>query len=132
MKLHHVQVTCAPGREHLARQFYGQGLGLTEVEKPDALKPLGGAWFRSYGDAGEVEVEIHVGLEDPLTPARKAHPALEYPTVEELEHAAERLRRLGFDVNWSDRHTYPGHERFHTHDAEANRVELMAPSSRTS
>jgi DNA-binding FrmR family transcriptional regulator len=37
VRLHHVQVACPPGGEDDARRFYGEGLGLTEVEKPAAL-----------------------------------------------------------------------------------------------
>ena len=128
MRLHHVQVTCAPWREDLARRFYGAGLGLVEVDKPEPLTSLGGIWFRSFSALGAVEAEIHVGLEDPLTPARRAHPALLCATVTALDEVAERLGDLGFEVDRRHRDTYPGYERLHTHDAEGNRVELMAPA----
>jgi catechol 2,3-dioxygenase-like lactoylglutathione lyase family enzyme len=127
MRLHHVQVACAPGTEDLARRFYGEGLGLTEVEKPEDLKAKGGAWFRGYDDAGQVTAEVHVGVEDLFAPARKAHPALQYATVAELEEVAARLGALGFEVDWSQRHNFPGHERCHTADGQGNRVELLAP-----
>lgn len=100
MKLHHVQVACVPGAEDAARRFYGDGLGLSEVEKPDDLKAKGGAWFCAYGARGAVTAEVHVGVEDPFTPARKAHPALQFESVTELEDVAERLQRLGFSVDW--------------------------------
>lgn len=127
MKLHHVQVACAPGTEDTARKFYGDGLGLAEVEKPDDLKPKGGVWFRTSDDAGLVTAEIHVGVEDPFVPALKAHPALQVPNVAELEAVAERLGNLGFTIDWSQRHNFPGNERFHTTDGQGNRVELLAP-----
>ena len=73
--LHHVQVSCPPGGEDDARRFYADGLGLTEVEKPEPLRSRGGAWFRAYDVLGAVAAEIHVGVEDGFTPARKAHPA---------------------------------------------------------
>ena len=41
MRLHHVQVACPPGGEEDARRFYGEGLGLTEVPKPDSLAGRG-------------------------------------------------------------------------------------------
>lgn len=127
MRLHHVQVACPPGAEDTARRFYGDGLGLTEVEKPDDLKSKGGVWFRGYDYSGMVTAEIHVGVEDPFAPALKAHPALQVATVAELEVVAERLRRLGFDVDWSQRYNFPGNERCHTADGQGNRVELLAP-----
>ena len=86
--LHHVQVACPPGGEADARRFYGDGLGLVEVEKPEALRARGGAWFREYDLRGAVTVEVHVGVEEPFTPARKAHPAF---VVEDLYAVAGSL-----------------------------------------
>ncbi len=117
MRLHHVQVACPVGGEDEARRFYAEGLGMTEVEKPQALRARGGCWFRD-GCA-----EIHVGVEDPFAPALKAHPAF---VVDDLDEAAERLRGLGFDVDTSQRETFPGYVRFHTVDGAGNRVEVLA------
>jgi catechol 2,3-dioxygenase-like lactoylglutathione lyase family enzyme len=122
MRLHHVQVACPPGGEDGARRFYGAGLGMTEVEKPADLRARGGAWFRSDDGA-----EIHVGVEDPFVPARKAHPALLLAGAAELEAAGARLTGLGFEVDRSQRDTFPGHVRFHAYDAHGNRVELLSP-----
>ena len=123
MRLHHVQVACPPGGEDGARRFYGEGLGLTEVEKPAELRARGGLWLRS-----EVGAEIHVGVEDPFRPAGKALPALLLADVAELEQVGERLAGLGFEVDWSQRHTFDGYERFHTFDSHGNRVELLSPA----
>jgi catechol 2,3-dioxygenase-like lactoylglutathione lyase family enzyme len=120
MRLHHVQVACPPGGEHRARRFYRDGLGMTEVDKPAELAKRGGAWFRASG------AEIHVGVEDPFVPARKAHPALVLDGIAELEAVAARLTDLGFEVDWSERRTFPGFERFHTRDGHGNRVEVLA------
>ena len=120
MRLHHVQVACPPGGEGGARRFYLDGLGMTEVDKPAELRARGGAWFRSGA------AEIHVGVEEPFAPARKAHPALVLDDVAELERTAARLLGLGFEVDWSQRHSFPGFQRFHTFDAHGNRVEVLA------
>lgn len=48
MRIHHVQVACPPGAEGLARSFYAEGLGMTEVDKPADLAKRGGAWFRAF------------------------------------------------------------------------------------
>ena len=128
MRLHHVQVACARGTEEAARRFYRDGLGMVEVEKPEELKPKGGAWFRAYDEVDQVIAEIHVGVDDPFVPALKAHPALQYATVVELEEVASRLTALGFDVDWTQRHSFPGQERCHTADGQGNRVELLAPA----
>lgn len=127
MRLHHVQVACPPGGEDVARRFYADALGLSEVEKPDDLKARGGAWFRAFDTDGAVTAEIHVGVEEPFVPARKAHPALVLDDVELLEATAARLTDLGFAVDESQRHTFPGYERLHTADGHGNRVELLAP-----
>ncbi|MDT0203749.1 VOC family protein [Nocardioides sp. AE5] len=126
MRLHHVQVSCPPGGEDAARRFWGEGLGMAEVPKPAALAARGGCWFRGYDAGGAVSAEVHVGVEEPFTPARKAHPALLLDSVAELEAAAGRLADGGFAVDWSERHTFDGHERCHVRDAHGNRVELLA------
>lgn len=129
MRLHHIQVSCPPNAEVSARLFYAEGLGLIEVDKPAALAGRGGAWFRALGDHGGVVAEIHVGVEPDFTPARKAHPALVVDSVAKLETVAARLIDLGFDVDWSERTTFDGFERFHTRDGSGNRVEIMASSA---
>jgi catechol 2,3-dioxygenase-like lactoylglutathione lyase family enzyme len=136
VRLHHVQVACPPGGEDAARRFYGDGLGMTEVEKPEDLRARGGAWFRDSSSIGsstqgfrsDHRAEIHVGVEDPFVPARKAHPALLLSDAAELEAVGERLVALGFEVDRSQRDTFPGHMRFHTYDAHGNRVELLSPA----
>jgi catechol 2,3-dioxygenase-like lactoylglutathione lyase family enzyme len=120
--LHHVQVGCPAGGEDDARRFYRDGLGLTEVEKPAALRGRGGAWFRSYDARGEVAAEVHVGVEEPFRPARKAHPAF---VVDDLEAIAAAVVDAGFTVDETDRHTFDGYLRFHTHDGAGNRVEVL-------
>ena len=117
MRLHHVQVSCPVGGEDAARRFYADGLGIPEVAKPPVLAARGGCWFRSE------EVEVHVGVEDTFTPARKAHPAF---LVDDIDATAVRLEGLGFVVDRTEEHTFPGHRRFHTADGHGNRVELLA------
>lgn len=122
MRLHHVQVACPPGGEDVARRFYGEGLGMTEVDKPADLAARGGCWFRTYDDAGAVSAEVHVGVEDPFAPARKAHPAFVVP---DLDAVADRLRAIGAEVDESQRTTFPDHLRLHTFDGHGNRVEVL-------
>jgi catechol 2,3-dioxygenase-like lactoylglutathione lyase family enzyme len=126
VRLHHVQVCCPPGGEDDARRFYGEGLGLTEVEKPAELAGRGGAWFRAYDETGTVTAELHVGVEEPFAPARKAHPAFLLPSRETLEEVVERLGRLGYDADLSEWNTFPGYRRVHVNDAFGNRVELLS------
>lgn len=126
MRLHHVQVACPPGGEDAARLFYADALGLTEVEKPEPLRGRGGAWFRAFDGAGDVVAEIHVGVEEPFAPARKAHPALLLDTVADLDSAAARIEAAGFGIDHTQRDTFPGYLRLHATDPHGNRVELLA------
>jgi catechol 2,3-dioxygenase-like lactoylglutathione lyase family enzyme len=112
--LHHVQIACPAGSEEAVREFYGRLLGLDEVEKPPELAKRGGVWFRGDG------YELHVGVEDPFAPARKAHPAF---LVDDVDDLADAIARHGFDVTWDS--SFPGYRRFHTADPHGNRVEIL-------
>jgi catechol 2,3-dioxygenase-like lactoylglutathione lyase family enzyme len=122
--LHHVQVACPPGGEAACRTFYADGLGLTEVEKPADLAGRGGAWFRAYDARGAVSAELHVGVEDPFVPARKAHPAF---VVDDLDAVADAVRAAGGAVDRSEQDTFDGYRRFHVRDPHGNRVEVLQP-----
>ena len=115
MRLDHVQVSCPPGGEDVARAFYRDSLGMTELDKPPLLAVRGGCWFKD-GPA-----EVHVGVEENFSPALKAHPAL---AVDDLDALAETLLAKGYPVNW-DNETIPGRRRFHTADGHGNRVEIV-------
>ena len=65
----HVQLAAPPGCEDEARRFFGELLGLEEVEKPEPLRARGGVWFRVGAQ------QLHVGVDPAFAPARKAHPA---------------------------------------------------------
>ena len=123
MRLHHVQVAIPAGGEPVARRFWVDGVGMTEVEKPAPLRGRGGLWVRHPGGA-----EVHLGVEDPFVPARKAHPALLMDTVAALDEVAARLADLGFEVDHGERETFPGHLRCHVRDGHGNRVELLTPA----
>jgi catechol 2,3-dioxygenase-like lactoylglutathione lyase family enzyme len=129
VRLHHVQVACPRGGEDGARRFYAEGLGLAEVAKPAGLAGRGGVWFRSYDAEGAAVAELHVGVEEPFAPARKAHPAFLLADRTELDAVATRLAALGYDVDQRERHSFPGHERFHTFDGAGNRVEVLSPEA---
>lgn len=122
MRLHHVQVACPRGGEDAARRFYADALGMVEVDKPEALRARGGAWFRALDPAGAVTAEIHVGVEDDFRPAAKAHPAL---LVDDLAALEERLRAAGFEPDTSQRETFAPYLRCHVLDPHGNRVELL-------
>lgn len=118
--LHHVQLAAPAGCEEAARQFYSELLGLIEVPKPATLAGRGGVWFSL--DGSESGQGLHIGVEQPFSAARKAHPAL---LVQNLDALAERLRAAGVTVQWDD--GLPGYRRFYAFDPWGNRLELLTP-----
>ena len=115
--LDHVQIAAPEGCEPDARRFFGELLGLAEIDKPNTLRVRGGVWF-AVGDQA-----LHVGVDTAFAPARKAHPALRV-APERLDAVADRLAGAGVTVTWD--HELPGVRRFFTHDPWGNRLELLA------
>jgi catechol 2,3-dioxygenase-like lactoylglutathione lyase family enzyme len=119
--LDHVQVAAPAGCETDARAFYGDLLGLDEIEKPPLLRARGGCWFRIGSH------ELHVGVDRSFSPATKAHPAFTVDSTAALDELARRLEGHGVTVDWADPAEIPGRERrFHTTDPWGNRVEVLA------
>ncbi len=118
----HVQLAAPPGCEPAAREFYGRLLGLRELEKPARLRARGGAWF-ALGDR-----QLHIGVQDPFTPARQAHPGLRMADERALTALAVRLQAAGARVSWDAE--LEGIRRFFTDDPWGNRLELLAALDR--
>ncbi|GAB2916416.1 VOC family protein [Rhodococcus aerolatus] len=117
VRLHHVQLAMPAGREDDARTFFVDVLGMREIAKPPALAARGGAWFRAGG------VEIHCGVQDPFSPATKAHPGL---LVTDLDAVVDALRAAGQHVAWDG--DFPGFRRAYADDPFGNRLELLESS----
>jgi catechol 2,3-dioxygenase-like lactoylglutathione lyase family enzyme len=116
--LDHVQLAAPPGCEREARRFFGELLGLPEIDKPPVLAARGGAWFRCGPQ------QVHVGVDAEFAAARKAHPALRVDTREELDALASRLAGAGVAVRWDDE--IPDVPRFFAADPWGNRLEFLA------
>ena len=115
----HVQLPIPPGGEAAARRFYGEVLGLTEIDQPIAMRARGGMWF---------EGGIHLGIEEKMRPSAKMHPAL---LVTDLDAWQRRLADAGCE--WRVADEIPGVRRGHTKDPFGNRIELVeVPSARPS
>ena len=110
----HVQLGIPSGEEALARLFYGGVLGFQEIRKPAPLRKRGGVWFVGPGLA------VHLGVERPFRPARRAHPAF---TVSDLALARQRIAAHGLDVEEDE----SGLEvrRCYIRDPFGNRIELV-------
>ncbi len=116
----HVQVAAPRGCEQQARRFYGELLGLAELEKPAPLHARGGVWFKAGAQ------QLHVGVEQDFSPALKAHPALRVAPAA-LERLARALASAGFEVRWDD--ALADRRRFYTSDPWGNRIELLAAAA---
>jgi catechol 2,3-dioxygenase-like lactoylglutathione lyase family enzyme len=111
----HVQLAAPPGCETEARRFFGDVLGLPELEKPGPLRSRGGVWFRVGAQ------QLHIGVEHDFAPARKAHPAFQVSDYDEL---LARLHDAGIEVEEDD--AIPGRRRSFVQDPWKNRIELVA------
>ena len=113
-KIHHVQLAAPKNSENAARKFFSEILGFDEVEKPEQLKKRGGVWF-SFGTN-----QIHIGIEEPFSPAKKAHPAFEVENIEELKkHLTNNEVEYIVDKN------IPGANRIYVDDPFGNRIEFL-------
>src|SRR5207249_10468262 len=96
-----------------ARAFYGGLLGMEELPKPESIRARGGVWFAAGAQ------ELHVGVEEPFGPARKAHPGL---VVDGLGELCDRLSMAGFAPQPDD--SIAGVARLFVHDPFGNRLEI--------
>ena len=112
--LDHLQLALPAGKEAEARAFYGDLLGLAELGKPPELAGRGGCWFTLGTQA------LHLGVDTPFVPARKAHPAF---TVADLEALRKRLEAAHIAI--LDDFTLLHVRRFYAADPFGNRLEFM-------
>lgn len=112
--LDHVQLAAPVGSEEEARTFFHQILGMPEVPKPENLRKRGGVWFQCGLQT------IHIGIEAPFSPAKKAHPAF---LVKHLDELQQRLLEYEIDVRVDE--AVPDVKRFFIDDPFGNRLEFM-------
>ena len=115
--IHHVQVAIPAGGEDAARRFYGEILGLVEIEKPANLRKRGGVWFKTGS------LELHLGVDAAFRPAKKAHVAFQ---VAGLAAIRERLTANGYATVEDE--PLAGYNRFYVDDPFGNRTELLEPA----
>jgi hypothetical protein len=112
-KLNHVQLCIPPGAEGRAREFYGELLGLREIEKPEPLRARGGLWFEV------ADIQLHIGVERDQSKSKR-HPAFE---VEDVEAVRAYLEQNG--VRTKDEISLARIKRFSFFDPFDNRIELL-------
>lgn len=117
--IHHIQLTAPRGCEPAARKFYGELLGMLEIEKPAELRARGGVWFECN------DQQVHIGVEEPFTAPRKAHPAF---SVAGLAALRAKLQVAGYETQ--DDELFIGYQRFYVQDPFGNRIEFVEPLSK--
>ena len=115
-RLDHVNVTVPKALEGEAKRFYGDVLGLAEIEKPDGARARGGAWYACGG------VQLHLSIEE--------RPAGESPSrrhvcvlVADLAAAEAACGAAGLAIEPDDR-PIAGWSRFYIRDPGGNRIEV--------
>lgn len=110
----HIQLAAPKNSENTSRQFFKKILGFEEIEKPDTLRKNGGVWFASGN------IQVHIGIEESFSPAKKAHPAFEVSNLEELKtHLFENK------IQFTEDDKLPGANRIYLFDPFGNRIELL-------
>ncbi|MFC0477594.1 VOC family protein [Robertmurraya beringensis] len=115
IKIDHIQLAAPAGSEDQARHFFSTILGLTEIEKPAALKKRGGVWFQLGA-----QQQLHIGIEDPFSPAKKAHPAF---VVHNLNSLKDHLQT--HHVPYKEDTLIPNVDRIYIEDPFGNRIEII-------
>ncbi|MBM7654584.1 VOC family protein [Neobacillus cucumis] len=113
-KIDHVQLAGPKGCEDSARKFFSGILGLTEVDKPEELKKRGGVWFEFS------TFQLHIGVEEPFSPAKKAHPAFVVDNIEELKSQLKE-----HSIAFAEDGHLPGASRIYVFDPFGNRLEFI-------
>jgi catechol 2,3-dioxygenase-like lactoylglutathione lyase family enzyme len=103
--------------EAAAVDFYENVLGLTQIDKPAALKDRGGVWFQLGG------LELHLSVEEGVNRrTTKAHVAYR---VADLDYWRKRM--IENDVTPVESIPIPGYDRFEARDPFGNRIEFIQP-----
>ncbi|MCW2931081.1 MAG: glyoxalase [Actinomycetia bacterium] len=116
--VHHIALTIPPGTEPQVRAFYGDILGMTEVDGASPADGPGGCQFRS----GDLEFDFDVDLAARAPCPRQAHPGT---LVADIDALAARLAERDVAVEWDDK--FPGYRRFYARDPLGNRLEFLQP-----
>lgn len=115
MRLDHIQMAIPEGEEEAARAFWTGPMGFTEVDKPGPLQGRGGLWLTRDG------INLHLGVDTPFAPARKAHPCF---AVDDFDAMLARFD--AGDIAYAFDTKLPNIRRVFIADPFGNRIEVMA------
>lgn len=113
LRIDHIQLTLPPNQEEEARKFYGDILGLEEIEKPTQLRKNGGLWYK-IGD-----IQLHLGIEEKGA-SSKQHPAFEVKSLSTIKNFMQQKA-----IPIKEEIPIPGVERFSFRDPFDNRIEFL-------
>lgn len=114
-KLHHVNVTVPAALEETAKNFYGNLLGLKQIEKPDGPRKYIGAWYQLG------ESQLHLSVEDgPRNQDSDRHVCY---AVADIAGALSAFRSAGVEVI-SEEQLVNGGSRFFVRDPAGNLIEI--------
>jgi catechol 2,3-dioxygenase-like lactoylglutathione lyase family enzyme len=109
----HVQIAAPRALESECVSFYREVLALPEIEKPDELKPRGGAWFQVG------PLQMHVGIDADASPPSKRHICF---LVRDLSAAKAAIQSHGVTIDSEG--VAEGLKRFFIRDPAGNRIEI--------
>lgn len=109
-RLDHILLPIPDGKTAEARAFYGEVLGLTEIE---GGHPHGAIWFAI------ADIQVHL-REEAAGPLSSRHPAFE---IVGLEQARQALIQKGVSISYSS--DIDGRQRFFIRDPFGNRIEFI-------
>jgi catechol 2,3-dioxygenase-like lactoylglutathione lyase family enzyme len=120
-KLHHVNVTVPAAFEEAAKNFYGDLLGLKQIEKPDGPRKYIGAWYQLG------ESQLHLSVEDQA----RNHESDRHVcySVSDIASALATFSSAGVEII-SEEQLAIGGSRFFVRDPGGNLIEISkAPSA---
>jgi catechol 2,3-dioxygenase-like lactoylglutathione lyase family enzyme len=113
LDIDHIQLAAPKSCESAARRFFGELLGLQEIDKAEPLRARGGCWFQIGAR------QLHIGVEENFRPAKKAHPCF---AVSELDRLFATLQQANVPCAWDE--SVDDVRRFFAEDPWGNRLEF--------
>jgi catechol 2,3-dioxygenase-like lactoylglutathione lyase family enzyme len=118
LAIDHVQIAAPEGCEEKARVFYGEILGLEELEVPLGLRDRASCWFRCG------QLQMHIGIQQDFQASKKAHVAFLTTRIDGLREVFQL-----HGITTVDDGDLPGARRFFTEDPWGNRLEFLERTS---
>ncbi len=117
--IYYIQLAVPPGAAQEVRRFYGDVLGLPEIEPPGEEADRGALWFQCGTHV------LRLARDDDFHPARVAHPALQLINITTLNALEAQFVLEGLEVQREE--GGPGFRGFKAQDPFGNRLEFVCP-----